>query len=127
MPKAASTTMKKTVKAKAKAPAKKAAAPAVKPVKNVLSKSELVRHLAEQGGTDTKAVKAVLGALESTLLGAVHKSGARLFVLPGLFKVTAQAVPAAPTPSIGDCSASSATSNLLTGSASSRPATRAST
>jgi len=36
----------------------------------------------------------VLAALEGTMLGALHKKGAGLFVLPGLVKITSQAVPA---------------------------------
>ncbi len=84
--------------AKAKKAAKKAtkaAAPAAaKPLKEVLSKSELARHLAEAAGVEPKAVKAVIAALEATMIGAVSKKGAGLFVLPGLLKVTAQAVPA---------------------------------
>jgi nucleoid DNA-binding protein len=86
---------KKAVASKAKAPAKAAAAAApVKPIKDTFSKSELARHLSEQSGVETKAVKSVLGALESTILGAVHKKGAGIFTLHGLLKVTAQAVPA---------------------------------
>ena len=72
----------------------KAADVAVKPVKEQLSKGELVRHIATQTGVETKSVKAVLAALESTMLGALHKKGAGLFVLPGLVKITSQAVPA---------------------------------
>jgi len=66
----------------------------IKPVKEQLSKGELVRHIATQTGVETKAVKAVLAALEGTMLGALHKKGAGLFVLPGLVKITSQAVPA---------------------------------
>ena len=76
-------------------PAKSAAeANVVKPVKDVLSKTDLAKHLAERTGLEPKAVKAVLGALEATVLGAVHKKGAGMFTLPGLLKVTVQAVPA---------------------------------
>ena len=57
-----------------------------------MSKGDLVRHISAQSGVDTKGVKAVLGALENTMLGSVHKKGAGQFVMPGLFKVTAQAV-----------------------------------
>ena len=66
----------------------------VKPVKDVLSRTDLARHLSETSGVSLKETKAVLAALESTMLGAVHKKGARLFTLPGLLKVTAVAVPA---------------------------------
>jgi nucleoid DNA-binding protein len=76
------------------AKAAKAAPAAIKPIKEVLSKSELAKHLAEAAGVDTKAAKAVLAALEATVLGAVSKKGAQQFVLPGLLKVTSVAVPA---------------------------------
>jgi len=72
----------------------KASKPAVKPMKEALSKSELARHVAEQTGVDLKSTKAVLGALEAAMLGSVHKKGAGTFTWPGVLKVTAQAVPA---------------------------------
>lgn len=89
---ATKSTAKKTMQAKA-APQ---AAPTVKPVKDTLSKSALIAHLAEQANVETKHVKAVLAALEHTVLGAVHKKGAGTFTLPGLFKVNAVKVPAKP-------------------------------
>lgn len=85
-----SKTAKKSARTSAKAPA------VIKPVANTMSKSELARHLSESSGVEPRSVKAVLAALETTLLGAMHKKGARLFVLPGLLKVTAQAVAAKP-------------------------------
>jgi nucleoid DNA-binding protein len=85
-----------TKKAAKKPAAKKAAKPAAapKPVKGVMSKSDLARHLADASGVEAKSVKAVLAALESTILGAVSKKGAQQFVLPGLLKITSVAVPA---------------------------------
>lgn len=83
---------KKAATSKTKSAAKPAAAP--KPIKDSFTKSELARHLAEQAGVEPKAAKAVLAALESTMLGSIHKKGAGVFTLPGLLKVTAQAVPA---------------------------------
>ena len=68
----------------------------VKPLNESFSKSGLVRHLADQADTDPRTVKAVLGALEDAMLGSMHKKGSRIFVLPGLLKVTATAVPAKP-------------------------------
>ena len=87
--------------AKAKKPARKSArkpAPkaAVKPVKGVLSKSALIKHLAGTSGAAAKDVRAILAALESTIQGAVGKRGGRTFVLPGLFKITVVNVPAKP-------------------------------
>lgn len=87
--------------AKAKKPARKPArkpAPkaAPKPVKGVLSKSALIKHLAGTSGAAAKDVRAILAALESTIQGAVGKRGGRTFVLPGLFKITVVNVPAKP-------------------------------
>ena len=89
---ATKSTAKKTTKAK---PAPKAA-PAIKPIKDALSKSALITHLAEQASIEAKHVKAVLAALEHTMLGAVHKKGAGHFTLTGLFKINAVHVPAKP-------------------------------
>jgi len=87
--------------AKAKKPARKSArkpAPkaVAKPIKGVLSKSALIKHLAGTTGAAAKDVRAILAALESTIQGAVGKRGGRTFVLPGLFKITVVNVPAKP-------------------------------
>src|SRR5574337_19944 len=95
-------TAKKTTAAKkAAAPAKtaavkKAAAPAValKPVKDTFTKTTLVAHLATQAGVEPKTAKAVLAALETAILGSVHKKGSGEFTLPGLLKIGLQQVPA---------------------------------
>jgi len=93
----------KTAKTPAKAaPAKKAAkAPAApkvaavqKPIKTAFNKSTLVAHLVESTGVDAKAVKAVIGGLESAMLASVHKKGLGSFTLPGLLKVNVINVPA---------------------------------
>jgi len=81
-----------------KKPARKTAA---KPkgaasIKSVLSKSALVAHLAGTTGAATKDVRAVLAALEATVHSAIGKNGARVFVLPGLLKITVTNVPAKP-------------------------------
>lgn len=82
------------------APAKKAtkapAATGIRPVKDTFTKSALTNHLAEQSGVEPKAVKAVLAALEATVLGSVNKKGAGEFTLPGLLKIGVQKVPAKP-------------------------------
>jgi len=89
---------------KAAAPvAKKAATPAVKksvvavplkPIKDSFTKASLTIHLAERSGVELKAAKALLAALEETVLASIHKKGAKEFTLPGLLKVVAQDVPA---------------------------------
>lgn len=85
-----------------KAPAKTAAvrkvavkasgAPA--PIKDTFTKASLASHVAERAGVEPKAAKAVLAALEDTILGSVHKKGAGEFTLSGLLKIVVQAVPA---------------------------------
>ena len=85
---------KKAAPKAAKAAPKKAAPAAAKPLKEVLGKSALVKHLAEASGVAAKDVKAVLAAVEGAISGAISKKGAGSFTLPGLFKVTAVKVPA---------------------------------
>lgn len=81
-----------------KAPAKTAAKPAAtqKPIKEALSKSGLVAHLAETSGVAAKDVRAVLGALEGAVAASVNKKGVGSFTLPGLLKITSVKVPAKP-------------------------------
>ncbi|WP_459614789.1 HU family DNA-binding protein [Bordetella sp. 2513F-2] len=93
---------KKVSKTAVKAPAKKApaktavkkTAATVRPIKEAMNKSQLVAYLTETSGVEAKSVKAVLAALEGSVLGSVDKKGAGEFTLPGLFKVTVQKVPA---------------------------------
>ena len=85
----------KPVARKAVTPAKKAATNGVlKPLKETFTKASLATHVAEQAGVEPKAAKAVLAALEDTILGSVHKKGAGEFTLSGLVKIGVQAVPA---------------------------------
>ena len=89
--------MSKTKKAAAKkAPAKAAKPAANKPIKEALSKSGLVSHIAESTGVAAKDVRAVMGALEGAVHGSVSKKGAGSFTLPGLLKITSVNVPAKP-------------------------------
>ncbi|UXI68279.1 HU family DNA-binding protein [Tahibacter amnicola] len=96
MPKKSATTAAASRRSAAPAKAAKASAAAggIKPIKEAFSKSELSRYIAEQTGVEPKSVKAVLAALEGTILGAIHKKGVGQFTLPGIVKLTAQAVPA---------------------------------
>lgn len=84
---------KKTAKGKS---APKAAAVAHKPIKDALSKSGLVAHIAESTGVAAKDVRAVLASLEGAVHGSVHKKGAGSFTLPGMLKISAVSVPAKP-------------------------------
>lgn len=79
---------------KAAAPAAKAAPAVLKPLKEAFNKTSLVAHLAQQAGVEPKAAKAVLAALESAILGSVHKKGSGEFTLPGLLKIGLQQIPA---------------------------------
>lgn len=91
--------MAKSKTASSKKPAaKKAAKPAadkkIKTIKEPLTKSALVAHLAETADVTSKDVRAVLGALEDTIAGSINKRGAQQFTLPGLLKITSVKVPA---------------------------------
>jgi hypothetical protein len=81
--------MATTATKKTAAPAtKKAAAPAVKksvaaaplkPIKDSFTKASLTIHLAERSGVEPKAAKALMAALEETVLASIHKKGAKEF------------------------------------------------
>lgn len=94
--------MAKTAKKAAKKVAKKAAPKAAvkpaapKPIKEALTKSGLVAHIAEASGVIAKDVRAVLASLEHAVAGSVNKKGAGSFTLPGLLKISAVNVPAKP-------------------------------
>ncbi len=95
---AAKTATKAAPKAAAKpaaaAPLKPVITGALKPIKTAFNKTGLVAHLATTAAVDPKAVKAVVAALEATIVASVAKKGAGEFTLPGLFKVTSIQVPA---------------------------------
>jgi hypothetical protein len=76
--------------------AKKAAAkPAdMKPIKSAFNRSTLIAHLAEAAAVEMKAARALMAALEATMLASVHKKGLGSFTLPGLLKVNVINVPA---------------------------------
>ncbi len=91
---------KKATKAVKKAAPKKAAAakPAAAPkaIKEALTKSGLVSHIAESTGVAAKDVRAVLASLEGAVQGSISKKGIGSFTLPGLLKITSVKVPAKP-------------------------------
>lgn len=87
----------KKAAAKKAAPAKAAAKPGVlKPIKDALTKSGLVAHLAEASGVLGRDVRSVMAALEGAVVASIQKKGAGSFTLPGLLKITAVSVPAKP-------------------------------
>ncbi|AJW96038.1 MULTISPECIES: HU family DNA-binding protein [Burkholderia] len=92
----------KKVAAKPAAPAKKVVAKkaaakvpaAPTPIKDSFTKASLATHIAERAEVELKTVKTVLATLENVILGSIHKKGAGEFTLPGLLKISAQAVAA---------------------------------
>ncbi|MBN3761018.1 HU family DNA-binding protein [Burkholderia sp. Ac-20365] len=98
-PKAAAKTAKKAAPAAKKTAVKATNGTAKKlvagaPVKDKFTKASLAAHVATAANVEPKAAKAVLAALEDTILGTVHKKGAGEFTLSGLLKITVQQVPA---------------------------------
>lgn len=90
----AKTTSKKAAPKKASKTAAKPAAP--KPIKEALTKSGLVAHIADNSGVAPKDVRAVMAALQSAIQGSVSKKGAGSFTLPGLLKIKTVSVAAKP-------------------------------
>ncbi|KTF34588.1 DNA-binding protein [Xanthomonas vesicatoria] len=89
--------VKKVAATKTAKPAKaatKTAAP--KPIKEALSKTGLVAHIAETTQLAPKDVRAVLATLESAAHSSLSKKGAGSFTLPGMLKLTSVHVPAKP-------------------------------
>lgn len=84
----------KTTKAAATRKVGKAEAPAIRPVKETMTKSALINLLAEQNDIPRKTAAAVYATLEGVFLGSVHPKGVGEFTLPGLLKVTLRKVPA---------------------------------
>lgn len=83
---------KKTTKATPVAA--KTAGATMKPIKESMTKAGLIAHLAEQSANEPKTVRAVLAALENTVLASVHKKGVGEISLLGLVKIGVQQVPA---------------------------------
>ena len=72
----------------------KAATPAVKPVKQAMTKSALINLIAEENEIPRKTAVGVYSTLENVFLGSVHPRGLGEFTLPGLLKVNLRKVPA---------------------------------
>ena len=93
VPAAKKTSVPAAKKTRTATPAVKTAA-SVKPIKQAFTKMALTAHLAEQSAVEPRAVRAVLAALESAVLGSVHKKGVGEFSLLGLVKIDVRQVPA---------------------------------
>ncbi|KPL50340.1 DNA-binding protein [Xanthomonas axonopodis] len=76
--------------------AKPAKAAALKPIKEALSKTGLVAHIAESTQLAPKDVRAVLASLEATAHASLSKKGVGTFTIPGMLKLTTVHVPAKP-------------------------------
>ncbi len=87
---------RKAVKKPAKKVTRKAAPKAPQSIKTVLTKSALVAHLADATHVAAKDARALLVALENTILASIGKKSAGTFVLPGLLKITVTSVAAKP-------------------------------
>src|ERR1700678_1355296 len=68
--------------------------PAVRPVRERLTKSALLSLIAEKTDLSRVQVNEVLAALEGAMFGAVHPNGSGEFILPGILKITLRKVPA---------------------------------
>lgn len=66
----------------------------IRPVKETLTKSALIKLIAEQNDLQNKQAAGVLNSLVNVILGSVHPRGVGSFVLPGVLKVTLRKVPA---------------------------------
>ncbi len=90
--------VKKAAPAKKAAPkkaARGAAEPgAIRPFKEMLTKSALINLIAEQNELPRKTAVAVYATLEGLILGSLHPRGVGEFTMPGMFKVTLRKVPA---------------------------------
>ncbi len=88
-------TKKIAKKAAKKGASKTASKPAAnKPIKQVLGKAGLVEYITTTCGVMAKDVRAVLAGLEGAVMGSVNKQGARIFILPGLLKISVASIPA---------------------------------
>lgn len=85
---------KAATKPGAEAPLKPVVTGPLKPIKTAFNKTTLIAHLASTAAVDPKAAKAVVAALEATIVASIAKKGAGEFTLPGLFKVSSVHVPA---------------------------------
>jgi len=84
----------KTTKPAATKKASKSVAASIRPIKETLTKSALIGHIAEQNELPRKTAAAVYATLENLFLGSVHPRGVGEFTLPGLLKVSLRKVPA---------------------------------
>jgi nucleoid DNA-binding protein len=68
--------------------------PVLRPVREKLSKSALIKLIAEENELSRKAAAGAFATLERVILGSVHPRGVGEFMLPGLLKIVLRKVPA---------------------------------
>lgn len=74
--------------------AKKSSSRSVKVIKEPYTRSQTVTHVAESTGLTKKQVTAVMEELKNVIEGHVKTGGARVFTMPGLFKIKVARKPA---------------------------------
>lgn len=84
---------KKKAGAKKKAAAKKAPR-AAKAIKTPYTRSSTLTHIADSTGLTKKQVGSVLDELKSVIEGHIKNGGARVFTMPGLYKIKVVRKPA---------------------------------
>lgn len=84
----------RTTKSAGRKKPSKPAAQAIRPVKDMLSKSALINLISEENGVTRDTAKGVFATIENAILGSVHRRGVGEFTLPGLLKVSLRKVPA---------------------------------
>lgn len=70
-----------------KAVSKKPAARAAKVIKEPYTRSAMLTHVADGTGLTKKQVSSVIEELKNVIEGHVKNGGARVFTMPGLFKI----------------------------------------
>jgi len=80
--------------------AKKAATEAVKPLKTLLNKSQLIQHYVDELDWERRDVVAFLNAQERLLMRSLAPKSVETFLLPGLLKITLKRTPAKKMPAI---------------------------
>jgi nucleoid DNA-binding protein len=83
-------TKKKAMRATAKKPASRPP----KIIKDPYTRSTMLSHMAQGSGLNKKQVAAVMDELKGVIEGHIKNGGARVFTMPGLFKIKVVRKPA---------------------------------
>ena len=74
--------------------AKKSSVRAIRAIKEPYTRTQTVTHVAENTGLTKKQVTSVMDELKHIIEGHVKNGGARVFTMPGLFKIKVARKPA---------------------------------